>query len=140
MDFRTSVDGVVTCSDASTLGGGACSSVGLSDYGMAALNAEVRGDVPEAHDLVQVLTVGLFDGIGALRVACDLLGLPMAGHVSIEKDPKRRRVVESYFPETDFFEDVVDFGSKEVAELALKYSNVGVVLVGAGPHVKESAD
>lgn len=49
MDFRTSIDGVVTCSDASTQGGGACSSVGLSDYGMAALNSEVRGDVPEAQ-------------------------------------------------------------------------------------------
>ena len=133
MDFRTSVDGVVTCSDASTQGGGACSSVGLSDYGMAALNSEVRGDVPEAHDLVQVLTVGLFDGIGALRVACDILGLPMAGHVSIEKDPKGRRVVESFFPETEFFDDVVEFGADEVAQLALKYSNVGVVLVGAGP-------
>lgn len=83
----------------------------------------------EAHDLVQVLTVGLFDGIGALRVACDVLGLPMAGHVSIEKDPKGRRVVESYFQETEFFDDVVTFGQKEVDELALKYSNVGVVLV-----------
>ena len=62
-----------------------------------------------------------------------MLGLPMAGHVSIEKDPKGRRVVESYFPETEFFDDVVTFGQKEVGELALKYSNVGVVLVGAGP-------
>ena len=133
MDLRVPVDGVVTCSDASTQGGGACSSVGLSDYGRAALNAQVRGDVPEAHDLVQVLSVGLFDGIGALRVACDVLGLPMAGHVSIEKDPHGRRVVESFFPETDFFEDVVDFGQEEISGLALKYSNVGVVLIGAGP-------
>ena len=133
MDFRVPIDGVVTCSDASKKGGGACSSIGLSDYGRAALNAQVRGDVPEAHDLVQVLSVGLFDGIGALRVACDVLGLPMAGHVSIEKDPKGHRVVESYFPETDFFEDVVEFGPEQVAELALKYSNVGVVLVGSGP-------
>ena len=37
MDFRVLVDGVVTCSDASTQGGGACSSIGLSDYGRAAL-------------------------------------------------------------------------------------------------------
>ena len=133
MDFRAPIDGVVTCSDASTSGGGACSSLGLSDYGRAALNAEVRGDFPEAHDLVQVLSVGLFDGIGALRVACDVLGLPMAGHVSIEKDPKGRRVVESFFPETDFFEDVVAFGEEQVSALALKYSNVGVVLLGAGP-------
>ena len=46
---------------------------------------------------MQVLTVCLFDGIGALRVACDILGLPMAGHVSIEKDPKGRRAVENFF-------------------------------------------
>ena len=133
MDFRVPIDGVVTCSDASTQGGGACSSTGLSDYGRAALNAQVRGDVPEPDDLVQVLSVGLFDGIGALRVACDVLGLPMAGHVSIEKDPKGHRVVESFFPETEFFDDVVEFGAEQVAALALKYSNVGVVLVGAGP-------
>ena len=133
MDFRVPLDGVATCSDASTQGGGACSSTGLTDYGRAALNAQVRGDVPEPEDLVQVLSVGLFDGIGALRVACDVLGLPMAGHVSIEKDPKGHRVVESFFPETDFFDDVVEFGAEQVATLALKYSNVGVVLVGAGP-------
>lgn len=66
-------------------------------------------------------------------MACDVLGLPMAGHVSIEKDPKGHRVVESFFPETDFFDDVVEFGAEQVATLALKYSNVGVVLVGAGP-------
>ena len=96
MDFRVPIDGVVTCSDASTQGGGACSSTGLSGYGRAALNAQVRGDVPEAHDLVQVLSVGFFDGIGALRVACDVLGLPMAGHVSIEKAPKGHRVVEIF--------------------------------------------
>ena len=34
--------------------------------------------------MCQVLSVGLFDGIGALRVACDFLGLPVAGHVSVE--------------------------------------------------------
>lgn len=62
MDFRVPLDGA--CSDASTQGGGACSSTGLSDYGRAALNARVRGDVPEPDDLVQVLSVGLFDGRG----------------------------------------------------------------------------
>lgn len=134
MDFQVPVDGVVTCSDASR----ACSSTGLTDYGRAALNAQVRGDVPESHDLVQVLSVGLFDGIGALRVACDILGLPMAGHVSIEKDPKGHRVVESFFPEMEFFDDVVEFGEEQVAALELKYSNVGVVLVGASLLVRGS--
>ena len=51
------------------------------------MNCPARGDLPEEHDLVQVLSVGLFDGVGALRVACDVLGLPMAGHVTIEQEP-----------------------------------------------------
>ena len=48
------------------------------DYGVSASNSQFRGDVAEAHDLIQVLTLGLFDGIGALRVAADVLGLPVA--------------------------------------------------------------
>lgn len=38
----------------------------------------------------------------------------------------RRRVVESFFPETVFYEDAV--GREQVTQLALKFSNVGVVL------------
>lgn len=90
-------------------------------------------DLVEEHDLVQVLSVGLFDGIGALRVACDVVGLPMAGHVSVEMDPKCRRVVESFFPETEFHDDLSAFGMEQVQALALQYSNVGLVLVWAGP-------
>ena len=100
MEFRAHLCDQVTCSDASSLGGGICVSRGLTEYGVAASNANVRGDVPEPHDLIQVLTVGLFDGIGALRVAADALGLPVAGHVSVEVDPRGRRVVESWFPGT----------------------------------------
>ena len=100
---------------------------------MNAVSCPVRGDLPEEHDMVQVLSVGLFDGIAALRVACDVLGLPMAGHVSIEKDQKCKRVVESFFPDTEFFEDVCDFGEEDIRTLALKYSNVGLMIVGAGP-------
>ena len=133
MEFRSPVDGEVTCSDASTLGGGLCASKGLTSYGMSAVSCPARGDLPEEHDLVQVLSLGLFDGIAALRVACDVLGLPMAGHVSIEKDSKCRRVVESFFPDTEFFEDVCDFGEEQVKALALKYSNVELIIVGAGP-------
>ena len=107
----------------------------MTEYGVSALNSQARGDVAEEEDLIQVLSVGLFDGIGALRVACDMAGLPgpMAGHVSIERDRKAQRVVESHFPETIFFEDIVTFSRQDVEALALKFSNVGLVLVGAGP-------
>ena len=133
MEFRSTLCDQVTCSDASTLGGGICVSEGLTSYGVAAANSQVRGDIPEEHDFAQVLTVGLFDGVGALRVAADALGLPVAGHVSVEIDPKGRRVVESWFPASHFYEDVRTFGEEEVARLALEFSNVGLVLIGAGP-------
>ena len=133
MEFRAELTDQITASDASTSGGGICVSEGLTAYGLAAANAKVRGDVPEAHDLQLVLTVGLFDGISALRLAADTLGLPMAGHVSVEKDPKGRRVVESWFPDTLFFDDVVSFTDQEIAALALRFSNAGLILLGAGP-------
>ena len=133
MEFRSKLCEQVTCSDASTLGGGICVSRGLTAYGASASNSLVRGDIPEQHDMDQVLTVGMFDGIGALRVATDVLGLPMAGHVSIERDLKGKRVVESWFPDTIFYDDVQSFGEEQVKDLAMRFSNVALIILGAGP-------
>ena len=81
LNFRAQVQSVVSCSDASLEGGGICCSTGLTDFGLRASQSPVRGHLPETHDFEQVLTVGMFDGIGALRVACDWLQIPMAGHI-----------------------------------------------------------
>ena len=75
----------------------------------------------------------MFDGVGCLRIACDLLGLPMAGHVSVEKTAEGRRVVEAAFADTIFVEDVALVDAEMVAEWAGKFSQVGLVLLGAGP-------
>ena len=133
MDFRLGVSGMVTASDASNTGGGLCSSCGLTSFGRMASRASVRGDVPEEHDFVQVLGIGLFDGIGALRVACDTLNLPMGGYVSVEKSPEGRRVVESHFPDTVFIEHVEDITEEVVRSWACQFSTVGLVIIGAGP-------
>lgn len=77
---------------------------GITPYGAAAALSAVRGDLPEEHDFVQVLSIGLFDGISGLRVAF-ALGLPMAGHISVEAPEEGRRVVESFFPDTLFVQD-----------------------------------
>ena len=58
-----------------------CVSEGLTSYGMAALNSESQGDLPMEGDTFQVLSVGLFDGLGALRLALDSLGVAVAGHL-----------------------------------------------------------
>ena len=131
--LRAPPSGLVTCSDASTTGGGVCMSKGMTPYGCAAALSSVRGDLPEEHDFVQVLSIGLFDGISGLRVALDALGLPMAGHISVESSDEARRVVESYFPDTIFISDVNAVTDEMVKEWSLRFSGAGIVLVGAGP-------
>ena len=94
----------------------------------------VSGDQP--HDMCQVLTVGLFDGLGALRLACDALGLPMCGHISVESHAPARRVVESFFPGTVMWDDVRTVTEEVVLQWSTQlaqFSSAGVVLIGAGP-------
>ena len=74
MDFRCEIAPVVTASDASTSGGGVTASQGLTAYGTVASACLTRGDILEPSEVSGVLTIGLFDGIAALRVAADALG------------------------------------------------------------------
>ena len=111
-----------------------CASLGLTSWGIQVLDGKLRGELPELRQEHQVLTVGLFDGIGALRVATDLLGLQVIGHVSVETNKHAARVVESHFPETTkVLHDVQDVDDTEVREWARVYSQASVVLVGGGP-------
>ena len=133
IDFRCPFMEHVTCSDASTSGGGICVSEGLTGYGIAALNAECRGDLPREGDTLQILTVGLFDGLGALRLAVDSLGVGVAGHLSVEKEGTGRRVVEAFFPDTTFHDNVRTVDAELVGSLAMRFPSVAMVLIGAGP-------
>lgn len=57
----------------------------------------------------------------------------MAGHISVEKTLEGRRVVEAAFAESIFVEDVALVNSQMVSEWAGRFSQVGLVLLGAGP-------
>eukprot|EP00438_Fugacium_kawagutii_P018925 Skav209942 [mRNA] locus=scaffold102:393196:398480:+ [translate_table: standard] len=133
LSFRQRIETSVTASDASTTGGGLTVSTGLTNLGQVASTCKVRGDLPEASSIVQVLTIGLFDGIGALRVASDSLQLPIAGHISVEKDPCASRVLESRFPGTVFVSDIELVDAAMTKDWACQFSQVGLVLIGAGP-------
>ena len=133
INLRAPFDPMASVSDASTTGGGFCVSQGLSPYGLSASQAPVRGDLPDSQDLSQILSIGLFDGIAALRVALDCLGIPVAGHVSVESNPQAHRVVESFFPECIWVDDIAKINEAMVKEWALRFSAVEVVILGAGP-------
>eukprot|EP00435_Cladocopium_sp_Y103_P022238 s2269_g5.t1 len=133
LDFRLPFHPQVTCSDASTSGGGICASAGCTRWGVIASEGKLRGELPELRQEHRVLSIGLFDGIGALRVALDLLGLQVVGHVSVEVDGHAARVVESHFPEVRHLQRVQDVSDEQVREWARDYSQASVVVVGGGP-------
>ena len=133
MNFRLPVSKHVTASDASTTGGGLCVSRGVSPYGLAASQAEARGDVLNPDEMDQVLVVSLFDGIGSLRVALDCLRVPVAGYISVQIDDAASRVVESFFPDVIRIQDVAQVDLEMVAEWSLRFASVSMVILGAGP-------
>ena len=133
MDFRCFVSSRVTASDASEYGGGVCVSRQLTPVGCVAAQTKIRGDVVEPTDVTPVLTIGLFDGIGALRVAADALGWTVLGHISVECDAEARRVLESQFPQCVEVADVTTVTAAMVKDWAAKFSQVAVVVIGAGP-------
>eukprot|EP00435_Cladocopium_sp_Y103_P058318 s757_g20.t1 len=133
MDFRNEISPFVTASDASTTGGGVTVSSGLTPEGAIARQCSLRGDIVEPADVPAVLTIGLFDGIGALRVAADALGWNVAGHISVEKSKPAQRVVESRFPNCILVEDVQAVDAAMVKDWARRFSQVALVLIGGGP-------
>ena len=133
MNFRCDVDPMVTCSDASLSGGGVCRSVRLTSVGSMALRGGLRGQRPRPAEQFQVVVIGLFDGIGALRVAMDLQGVSVLGYVSVEKEAHARRVIESHYPGALHYHDVTTITAVEVEAWSLKFSQADLVIVGAGP-------
>eukprot|EP00438_Fugacium_kawagutii_P020792 Skav229461 [mRNA] locus=scaffold577:138235:139950:- [translate_table: standard] len=124
---------MVTASDASTTGGGICASTRVTPSGAIAAQCPIRGDVVEPSDMVEVLTVGMFDGTSGLRVAADALGWCVAGHISIEKSSEAARVIEAKFPNTVHVADVELVDRDMVKAWSLQFSQVGLVFLGAGP-------
>lgn len=133
LDFRLDVCPLVTCSDASTTGGGLCVSRALTPFGKVVAQGALRGEFPENRAGSAIVTVGLFDGLGALRVAADLLGVQVLGHVSVEKEPTARRVVEAHYPNTITVDLVENVDHEEIQKWATRFSQCCAVVLGAGP-------
>ena len=131
--FRSEWSSLASASDASEQGGGITVSSSLTGLGVAASTKSVRGNRQTISELQGVLVVSLFDGIGSLRVALDVLGVNVCGYVSIEQDQSCRRVLDSFFPSALHLEKVENVSHREVREWATLFSRTSMVLVGGGP-------
>eukprot|EP00438_Fugacium_kawagutii_P030021 Skav233810 [mRNA] locus=scaffold7867:43550:47330:- [translate_table: standard] len=133
LDFRLPVCGMVTCSDASSQGGGICASTSLSSSGAMVSEGSLRGHRPDVGGERGIFAVGLFDGISALRVALDLLETEVVGYVSVECHEPARRTVEAHFPTVVHVPQVQDVTWDLVLEWSRKFGQCSLVLLGAGP-------
>eukprot|EP00438_Fugacium_kawagutii_P011158 Skav227732 [mRNA] locus=scaffold3513:12968:18204:+ [translate_table: standard] len=133
MDFRLPMHPQVTCSDASTSGGGICCSMSTTSLGAAVATGTLRGEDPSCPDEPGVVCIGLFDGIGALRVALEVLGVPVLGYVSVEKEASAQRVVASHFPGVLHYPDITQLQLSDVQHWARQFSQCCLVIIGAGP-------
>lgn len=133
MDFRQDVHPMVSCSDASSSGGGICASKGVSQLGALVETGCLRGEQQHTHEDTCVFAVGLFDGIAALRVALDVQGIRVLGYVSVEPHEAANRVVESHFPGVITVAKVEDITPAMVKQWSLDYSQADLVLLGGGP-------
>ena len=147
-NLRTPVSGLVTCSDASELGGGVCGSAGLTQQGYSLLErmeaqqgereqinfrpagcCETKGDKTGPR----ILAVSLFDGIGAMVVALARLSCCIIGYASSEIDPRRKRLTRTRWPGVIELGDVTKINQKMIQHLkeAVGYK-IDFVVVGAG--------
>ncbi|CAK0906331.1 unnamed protein product, partial [Prorocentrum cordatum] len=159
--LRARIDGMVTSSDASEMGGGVCTSAGLRENVAAALQvpravpdqlgigarllnmpedcarpwaaANPRVPARAVRRVLSVLLIGLFDGIGGLAVAFSRLPFRIAAYVAAEADARARRVARLRRPGVIDWGDVTRVGSETVRDLFEAFGGlVDLAAVAAG--------
>ncbi|CAE7721934.1 unnamed protein product [Symbiodinium sp. CCMP2592] len=143
--LRTPVSGLVTCSDASTLGGGMCASSGLTAWGEQCLNELSWGGVDGEFFRPQgsiggsintgprVLVVSLFDGVGSIMCAATRLPLMVRGYASSEIDKDCMRLTRTRWPGIIELGDIRKITTKVIDQLAGSIGyRLDLVLLSAG--------
>ena len=112
VDLRAEISPEVSATDASQQAAGVCRTTSLTVAGRRFLRDAHSPKSPRSAD--EVVLLGQFDGISALRVAWDTLGLSCHAYHSIDIDDSARRVVESEWPGVRHTRDVRDVDADAV--------------------------
>ncbi|CAK0876940.1 unnamed protein product [Prorocentrum cordatum] len=105
-DLRTPISGLVTVSDASEQKGAVRRAVRLLPHGVAAARAARARRGGRLQD--EGALISLFDGVGGVGRALDMLGLSIAVHAASETDAGACRVVRHAWP------DVMELGDAQL--------------------------
>ncbi len=80
----------------------------------------------------RILAVSLFDGIGGMRRALDVLGVELCGHISSEISPEAIKIAQHSWLETWAVGDVTAIDDSIVYKAARRYDRADIVLIGGG--------
>ena len=129
-NLRAALDPMVTVSDASETGGGACASISLTQEGIQAFTREINRIPAAGRD--EVGLISLFDGIGGARQAFNLLGLEVAAFASSEVCPHACRVVRSAWPDVQEWGDIRDVDKSTVLSFLRSALHLKIIFIIAG--------
>ena len=129
-DLKAKISPLVTVSDASDGGCGACFSTALEGAGVAAMR-DLEQDVTDCRG-EELGLVELFGGIGGTRRALEFLGCEPAVYLSAESLAEARRVVRSAWPDVIEKLKTSDINEKTVEELRRRGPHIRLWLTGGG--------
>ena len=147
-NLRLQVDGLVTASDASEMGGGLCASQQLTDEGRATLEAlqsesyvksrlspfHAAGEMPVKNPQgPKIFVLSLFDGVAAVMCALARLPCQVVGFAASEIDSNCKRLVRKRWPGVIELGKVEDITDSVVTSLvnSLGYK-IDILLISAG--------
>ena len=139
-NLRAAIDPVVTASDASEYGGGACFASRLSRMGKEEVEKMMDGEqipLEEPGDFrdeqERLVVISLFSGIGGLEHALRLAGVRPVYLLLVEKDPDCRRLLRREFPGAELFGDISLLTKEKLKEVIQKSEATGVLAAGGSP-------
>lgn len=138
--LKAGIDPVVTASDASEAGGGACYASRLSRLGEEELEQLMEeeqkpGEHPSSdfRDVPQkIIVIDLFAGIGGLERALELAEIKPWFTVAVEADSDCRRCLKRRFPGMEFCTDIKKVDKEMVQRWLRRVPDVNGVIVGGG--------
>ena len=96
-NLRLPCSSLVTVSDASEEGHGACAAHPLTPAGMAATLCDIKASQGIGRDLIGLITI--FDGLGSSRRASELLGCEIACHTAVVGSKEEERLLMHNWPD-----------------------------------------
>jgi hypothetical protein len=131
-NLGASISKHVVATDASELGGAVGFTTQLSSAGQDFVQANRKLERSPDSQVIPLLVISLFNGIGGSFRAFDIIGVEPMGRIAVELDDGANRVTSRRWPNTIFVKDVKLVTRAEVRKWSLKFLKVKEIHLWGG--------